>query len=423
MDTVFQYTIKTSKYRFRLPYSLIVLFFLFFESLNAQNFLEFSKESCCLYHGDSLPEELYRYSTESDTFQTVKDEILNKTNSENNFELIWSNVPSIVAINDSGKRYILYSRRYIRPFLKQTDDKILAVAILAHAIGHHANNHRLIGITHDEEEIEADEFMGYALSLLGFALEQVESIPSRIRQTNGLNEEDRLKAILRGYQRADASLRNGVHASYFENNINEVIRSFPKFELPPPQWSADADLDSYFEHCHTLYDAERIVRQAMDATGYYSRKYFRVNDGFAMVTRLEQFNPDGSCKNEADRWKSKPVGSESFSIMDYLYSLFIPEPGYFRVIVFVVTPETFNGNVSKTISREEATGWLNEGRNRLPDAIGDQAFIPGKTAVTALIYEFIAKESDNKLTFHNFSNIEGITHLRKSGMLDKFPRP
>jgi len=53
--------------------------------------------------------------------------------------------------------------------------------------------------------------------LFGFALEEVESIPSRIRQTNRLNEVDRMNSILRGYQRADACLRNGEHASYFEN--------------------------------------------------------------------------------------------------------------------------------------------------------------------------------------------------------------
>ncbi len=46
-------------------------------------------------------------------------------------------------------------------FLKKPNDKIVAVVILALAIGHHANEHRLVGITHAEEESEADEFMVY----------------------------------------------------------------------------------------------------------------------------------------------------------------------------------------------------------------------------------------------------------------------
>ncbi len=401
-----------------------IYFFLFSTfALSAQVSLPINFSKYCLYDGTKLPEELYNYPVESDTIEILKDEILSKTNSENNFEFIWANVPSIVAIEDDGKRYILYSRRFFRPLLRQADSKILVVAMFAHAIGHHSNEHRLLAITHEEEETEADEFMGYALALFGFNQEDVEQIPSRLKQSNGLNLEDRLNAILRGYKKADARLRNGAHASYYEKNINDVIRNFPRFELPPPQWSADADLDNYFNKCHTLYDAERIIRTAMDATGYYSRKYFRVEDGFAMVTRLEQFNPDGSCKNETDRWKTKPISNESFSILDYFYSLFVPQPGYFRVIVFVITPKTIDGGTSKTVTRDEAQGWLQEGRNRLPEAIGNQVFTPGKTAVTALIYEFIAKESDIKLSFRKVSDIEGMTHLRMSGLLNKFPRP
>jgi hypothetical protein len=391
--------------------------------LFGQEHLTVNTAFTCLYQGDSIPNELYRYPIESDTIELIKNTILYKTNIPDSLELSWSNVPSIATIEDKGKYYILYSRRKMLPLLRQAENKILVCAMLAHAIGHYANAHRLIPVTHEEDETEADEYMGYALALMGFAQEEVEQIPGRLIQTHGLDSTDRSAAILRGYLKADAGLQNGVHAAYYEQNINSIIQNFPQFQLPPPQWSADANLSDYFDRCKTLYDAEKILRTAMNATGYYSRRYFRVVNGFAMVTQLEQINADGSCKPEEDRWKSKPVRSSQFSIIDYMYALFVPQPGHFRIVAFVVTPEPFSNNSTQKISREEATGWLNEGRNCLPDYIGNQAFIPEKTVVTALFYEFICKESDQKLNLVAPGSLGAMRHLQMSGLLNYFPRP
>ena len=385
--------------------------------LPAQNYFEVDTSRHCLYHGNELPGEFYTYPVEADTFELIKDEILYKTKTPENFVLHWSNVETVAAMLDRDQRYVLYSRKFLLPLLRNKEDRVLAFALLAHAIGHHANEHTLLPGNLSAEETEADEFMGYALALLGFSEAEVQSVPGRLSLRSGLPEQERTEAVLNGYHRADASLRNGLHASYFEENANEVIRNFPKFDLPPPKWSADADLDHFFKSCKTLYDAERLLRKALDASGYYSRKYYRTEGGFAMVTRLEQFNQDGSCKNEKDRWQLKPVSSESFSIGNYLYSLFVPQPGYFRVIVFVVTPVTFSAGSAKSIGREEATAWLNEGRNRLPDAIGNQPFNPGKTSVNALIYEFMAYESDKKLRFQQQSSLQGMTHLQMAQVL------
>ena len=389
--------------------------------LRAQAVLEWKSPVFCPSIGEAASEDLYAYPIENDTFDLLLRDIMGKMNSTVPIALHWSNVETTTTVKDGEEYHVLYSRRYLLPLLRRPESRPLAVALMAHAAGHCANEHRLKNSTVEEEETEADEFAGYVLALMGFSYEEVKKLflaPDLPVESQNKAALLRNESIKRGYQRADTALRNSQHASYYENNPKEVLKSFPVFALPPPKWSADADLSDYFQQCKTLYDAERIIRNAMDATGYHSRRYFQTPQGFALVSRLEQFNEDGSCKPEADRWKTKPVGSETFSLSNYLYALFVPQPGYFRIIVFVVTPQTFNADAAHTISREEAGRWLDEGRNRLPEAIGQQAFQKGATGVSALIYEFMARESDKKLTFREVSPLQGLTHLAKSKLLD-----
>jgi hypothetical protein len=402
----------------KMHWSVWVVFMLLPPLSQGQEIIDLPLTNACLYNGESLPEELFRFPIETDTFETVLADILRKTISDVSVSLKWANVESVASVNENGKYHVLYSRRLLKPLMNQAADRVLAFAMLAHAAGHCANEHRLDSGPDEDEELAADEFMGYALALMGFSLEDVSSIPTKMPLRSGVPDNQRLEAIRSGYQRADASLLNAAHASYFEKNIQDAVNAFPKFPLPPPQWTADANLDAYCNNCKTLYDAERIIRKAMDATGYYSRRYYYVPEGFAIVSRLEQFNEDGSCKGESSRWNTKAVSTEKFSLSNYMYSLFVPQPGHFRVIVFVVTPQTFNADTSQKITRESATAWLNEGRNRLPEAIGNLPFQANKTAMSALVYEFIANESDKKLKFMEESPVEGMTHLRMSKLLD-----
>jgi hypothetical protein len=386
--------------------------------IQSQEYIDLPTSNACLYNGDSLPEELFQFPIEADTFEILLADILRKTNSNVPISLKWSNVESVASVNANGKYHILYSRRNLMPMLRRPYDRVLAIAMLAHAAGHCANEHRLYQGPAEDEELAADEFMGYAISLMGFSIETATNIPNLMPLRSQISDTLRREAILRGYQRADASLRNAEHASYFEKNAQDVINAFPTFPLPPPQWTADANLDAFCSNCKTLYDAERILRKAMDATGYYSRRYYYVPEGFAIVGRLEQFNEDGSCKDESGRWSTKPISNEKFSLSNYMYSLFVPKPGHFRVLVFVVTPHTFNADTSFKVTRESATAWLNEGRNRLPEAIGNLPFKAGNTAMSALVYEFIAYESDKKLKFMDSSPLEGMTHLRMSKLIE-----
>ncbi|MEO6039711.1 MAG: hypothetical protein ABIQ93_14960 [Saprospiraceae bacterium] len=364
-----------------------------------------------LYLGHAMPDELYRFAPDP-KMESLKDEVLRKTGQKQNFELICSNVASIVAVLDKDKRYILYSQRYFN----REKDPVARTAMLAQEIGHCVQVHTFEPSRLEDEETNADEFMGYALCLTGVPLSEAEKVAVKWLRSLGPDTSERRITILQGFRRAEASLRNAEHAAWFEQNFNEVLQNFPRFPFPAPNWSADADLDIYFKSCKTLGDADQKIRQALDITGFYSRKYFQVPNGFALVTRMEQFNKDGCSKSEAARWKTRPVRDETFSVMGYLASFFTTEPGYFRIFAFLVTDATITSDQKRQLSREEATNWLNEGACRLPELIGTRAF--GKnTGVTALIYEFRVPESTRQPVFAQPSELEGIIHLRQARIL------
>jgi hypothetical protein len=376
--------------------------------LAAQEELAIDTARHCLYAGERMPNALVRFAPDS-ALESLRDEILHKTGDALNFEMMCANVPTIAAVIDGPRRYILYSRRYFNT----EPDRWLRLALIAHEIGHHVNEHRLgPGGPTEEEEMEADEFMGFALCLTGVPVERAESVCNRLALASGIDSASRRLDIMRGFHRGEASLRHAEHASWFEDNVNEVIRNFPRFPLPAPKESAQASLDAYFGGCRKLYDADRRLRHALDASGYHARRYFYVPDGFAMITRLEQFNRDGTCKGETMRWSGKITRCEDFSVLCYLNALLTSEPGYFRMFVFIVTPVTLAGSAPAP-TRSQVTSWLDQGANKLPPAIGDLPF-GGQTNVTALIYEFRVREGDREPIRSNPSNLEGIDHLHRS---------
>jgi hypothetical protein len=383
--------------------------------------LDIDTRQHCLYKGEKMPPVLVRFEGDPD-IEGLCDDILRKTGTKGNFELICTNVPSIAAVVDKKKRYILYSRK----FFNQMTEKALRTALFAHAIGHHANEHLLAaGKASAQEEMEANEFMGYALCLNGVPETALDSIASFLyndpfaHQTS--TNVERRSDIQHGFRRADASLRNAEHASWFENNVNEVVKNFPKFPIPAPEPSTSCNLDTYFARCNTMGCVEEKLRHALEATGYHTRRYFYVPNGFALLTGMEQFNKNGSCKGEEARWSSRIVRCEGFSPMCYLESLVTSEPGYFRVFAFVVTPVALQG-AAPAPRRDEVTNWLAQGANKLPPEIGGLPFDARRANVTAMVYEFKIPESTRKPIVSTPSEVDCLKQLTRSKILQNVRR-
>jgi len=198
----------------------------------------------------------------------------------------------------------------------------------------------------------------------------------------------------------------------------EEQEAVPEFPWPPPKASASATISRELllgdKEDPKLADAVSALDLAFQKTGYGERSYYSVPDGFAMASRIEQINQDGTAKGPADRWSLEVPPMRKFSFSAYLTALFRARPGYYRVIVFVVTSKPFSQSNAKVTS-EEAELWISSGLNALPDDIARGKYTSAHKC-TALIYEFKRMETQ-PAKFVDPSEITGQIHLEKSGLL------
>ena len=203
----------------------------------------------------------------------------------------------------------------------------------------------------------------------------------------------------------------------------EDQEALPEFPWPPPRASASTTISRELllgsqEHPQ-LGDAVAALDLAFQNAGYGERSYYSVPKGFAMASRIEQINQDGTAKGPADRWSLEVPQMRKFSFSAYLTALFRARPGYYRVIVFVVTSKPFSQSNAKVTSKE-AELWISSGLNALPEDIARGEYTSAHRC-TALIYEFKRLETQ-PAKFVDPSELTGQIHLEKSGLLAAFAK-
>lgn len=170
----------------------------------------------------------------------------------------------------------------------------------------------------------------------------------------------------------------------------------------------------------TFANVDQTLVAALSAGGYSARNYYSVPNGFALATRIEQINDDGSPKTPPARFALEPEPVSMLRPMDYLKALLKGVPGYYRVIVFIVTDDPFKASGDRP-TEEQATAWVSSGVNVLPREIGDLPFARDVNC-TALVYEFMRKPgADSDATqFAMPGRLDAMTHLVKSGIWSGF---
>lgn len=163
--------------------------------------------------------------------------------------------------------------------------------------------------------------------------------------------------------------------------------------LPVPTSSHVFFIEDFIDNIPEKYikDLDKFLRHSMNQCGYdYS--YYLFKDGYAIITKIEQINPDGSCKtDEEGRWHLELDPLTKFNFREYFKALLGVNKGLYRVIIFIVSKKTWiNHNISFT--RENAINEWSTGSQYLPDTILTKP-LSDKYKVTVNIYEFI-RESD-----------------------------
>lgn len=210
-----------------------------------------------------------------------------------------------------------------------------------------------------------------------------------------------------------------------EKMISRLAVGVPEFPWPPPKASATVVIPSDFmkkpsAKITRLGDVETILRYSLDECGYVEKGFYAVPKGFAMVTRLEQINEDGTPKEAQHRWAISPQPLRSFSLNEYLKALFLAKRGLYRIIVFIVTDIPFS-QADSTVSRRQAMDWLAEGFNRLPKSISELEY-SNDYICTAFVYEFEKIQTEKEARLKLPGRLTGRTHLKKSNLWEKLLR-
>lgn len=164
-------------------------------------------------------------------------------------------------------------------------------------------------------------------------------------------------------------------------------RNPPEFPWPPPEPTSSVSLkrDLLANGNGKLGDVADHMVSALAEVGYSEKSFYAVPGGFALVTRLEQIEPDGTPLPEPGRWSQAPPPSKIFSLGAFFGSLFNAPVGNYRVIAFIVTDQPFV--TDGEVSAEEMEGFLAGGLSWLPEVIRARDFTAGHVG-TALIYQF-----------------------------------
>jgi hypothetical protein len=163
----------------------------------------------------------------------------------------------------------------------------------------------------------------------------------------------------------------------------------------------------------SLADVGHRVVRALEAAGYSEYSFYAAPEGFAIVARLERVQPDGTPAPDQLRFLT-PDSAEPFSLATYVTRLFFAPEGYYRQIVFLVTPAVVRPSGPKP-NAKDAEALLQGGADRLPAVYRSIPFSPDDQ-VTALIYEYHKGSENGQVTTLTPGRLDARTNLVRSGL-------
>jgi hypothetical protein len=211
--------------------------------------------------------------------------------------------------------------------------------------------------------------------------------------------------------------------SPFPPDAPRATAAIPAFPWPPPAASAEHQIRNAWVSKGKetkLSDVAEKLEAALEDANYETWRYSSVPRGFALVTQIEQIKPDGTPRSGKERFRTDLPSLSDMTFVEFMKALAKAPPGYYRVIVFIVTDTPFS-RADKRPSEDEARHWLDVGLNQLPKSMGVLNY-EEDYRTTALIYEFKKPSKKDPATFVPKSLESGKTHLEKARIWDALTR-
>ncbi len=206
----------------RVACTVVIIFLLVFPGITQTNqrikfFCSYGEAN----HGIEVCQEQQMSFASNYHAERAVDKILKPLGVKSNFVLVaCPNIANAMAITfDDGLRYIVYDNAFMEEIDKDSNTNWASISILAHEIGHHLSGHTTLrrgdlSMTaylerRRKNELEADEFSGFAMFKLGATLVQAQAAMMSLDDVDDPEENydhpkkwRRLEAIKTGYMDA-----------------------------------------------------------------------------------------------------------------------------------------------------------------------------------------------------------------------------
>ncbi|OKL38436.1 M48 family metalloprotease [Pontibacter flavimaris] len=255
-------------------------------------------------------------ATPTDTRDIVQ-EIINVVGLKPRFELQAADIDNAAAVIYNGKRYILYSERFLDAINNAVHTDWAGVSILAHEIGHHLNGHTLSRSgSNPADELEADEFSGFVLRKMGASMAEAQAAINLLSEEENSRSHPgrsyRLAAISKGWRSANEQLLASASGPQPDQRAIEPVRRQPRIAQQEPQQQRAAQTASLSSR---MVLSKVVFSQAPREQFYLTSRLHLVHltkDGPRVIGKLAKTgNPD------------YPYYFES----DYLQTVFITDRG------------------------------------------------------------------------------------------------
>lgn len=193
----------------------------------------------CAYDGEQSGNNVYLFESSGEANRIVG-EVVDALGLQQNFVVKSSSVQNALATTENGQRYILYSTDFLEKFKADAKTRWAAYSVLAHEIGHHLNAHDFSEKdprTRKLRELEADQFSGSVLRMLGATLPEAQAGVETIQLEGESNTHPakiaRREAVANGWKSRDEWLRERGMTTEPVVKLDEPTATVPATQAHP----------------------------------------------------------------------------------------------------------------------------------------------------------------------------------------------
>jgi hypothetical protein len=213
-------------------------------------------------------------------------------------------------------------------------------------------------------------------------------------------------------------------------SLSDVITSerrlFSDIVLTKPTSVLDIT-NEFYNKGMTLFDVGNKINASLEALQYRPDIFINTNnldDGFLILTGVEQFTDGGYCLPTKNRWNFNTINlydNTGFSLWAIIKSLYSEQVGHYRLFLFHVKKggiSTYKNIPTVTVSSKGVASFLSNLVKEMPSEL--QSFnLDNIYTCKVLIFEFERSESKLEPEFVTYSNLKPETHLENSKFYEK----